>query len=83
VVVLVSFILYIVWSIYGAMHIKTGMKYSDLVLKDSYYYKFSTWEDGYYGKRHPIAFMVTKALDYAGEGETTMMTRRRRNGMMM
>ncbi|XP_076462743.1 patched domain-containing protein 3-like [Babylonia areolata] len=54
-------------SIYGAIKLEPGMRYVDLVLRSSYYYKYSSWDEAYFGSRLAIAFSVDGHIDYGGE----------------
>ena len=69
VVVLVAFVGYLAVAVYGAIMLQPGMKYVDLVLRSSYYYKFSSWDEDYFGQRIAIAFVVDQEIDYEGAGE--------------
>lgn len=70
--VLLAFVGYLSVAVYGAVMLKPGMKYVDLVLRSSYYYKYSSWDEQYFGQRLAIAFVVDKDIDYAGAGELKM-----------
>ncbi|KAK7104482.1 patched domain-containing protein 3-like [Littorina saxatilis] len=67
VIILMAFLSYLGAAVYGAIQLKPGMKYVDLVLRSSYYYKYSTWEQEYYGERLAIAFVVDKEINYGAE----------------
>ncbi|XP_070195831.1 patched domain-containing protein 3-like [Littorina saxatilis] len=51
-------------SIYGAVNIKQGLDFKDLVLKSSYYYDFITTKNKYFPAHIPIGFHFIKELDY-------------------
>nr|KAG5698284.1 hypothetical protein BaRGS_016986 [Batillaria attramentaria] len=60
----ISFVVYLVYSIIGLMNLETGMRYMDLVLESSYYYTFSGWDMEYFGQRLAVAFAVDGEVDY-------------------
>ena len=66
--VLLAFMGYVGAAVYGAIQLKPGMKYVDLVLRSSYYYKYSSWDEKYFGQRLAIAYVVDQDIDYAGKG---------------
>lgn len=66
------FIAYIGFALYGFSNIEMGMKYLDLVLKTSHYYKFSEWDMECFGQRLALAFTVNEQVNYLGEGKNYM-----------
>ncbi|KAL8600703.1 hypothetical protein ACOMHN_057293 [Nucella lapillus] len=67
VLLLMALMMYVGSAVYGAIQLQPGMKYVDLVLRSSYYYKFFTWDEAYFGQRLAIAFAVDKEINYATE----------------
>ena len=66
---MVVFVGYVGGAVYGAMKLQPGMKYVDVVLRSSYYYQFSVWDEVYFGQRLAVAFVVDGPIDYAGAGK--------------
>ncbi|XP_025111120.1 patched domain-containing protein 3-like [Pomacea canaliculata] len=62
----VVFLVYLGFSIWGAVFLEQGMLYRNLVLDSSYYHRFSTWDTEYFGQRLALAFVVDGPIDYAG-----------------
>lgn len=62
------FIVYIVMSIWGASHIKTGVKFKDVIPETSYFSKFMQTQHMYYAdKAQPLMFVVTEPVEYNSE----------------
>ena len=56
--------------VYGAISLKPGMKFVNLILRSSYHYQFSMWEEKYFGQVLPIAMVVDKPINYMGPGQS-------------
>ena len=54
-------------SIYGVVNLKQGLELRNLATTDSYYYKYTTWDDSYFREDIPISFVVRSGVDYTSE----------------
>lgn len=60
--ILIMFIAYIGSSIYGSFYLKQGLSLYNLVSENSYFYKYSLWNEQFF-KNEPIIMLCVKA-DY-------------------
>lgn len=63
--IIVIFIGYLAASIYGCINLKQGLVFTQLVSEDSYYYKFSDWNERYFTRQTPVSFVITKPYEYS------------------
>lgn len=65
VIVLLIFAVYLGISIWGAKGLKQGLVVKDLVSEESYYFKFSMWEDEHFNRFIPISFVIDQTYEYS------------------
>ncbi|XP_061179563.1 patched domain-containing protein 3-like [Saccostrea echinata] len=63
-VVILVFLAYLGASIYGCMNLQQGLQLFNLASKDSYFYKYSLWDENYFTTEPMITLCVTKVQDY-------------------
>ncbi|XP_056009051.1 patched domain-containing protein 3-like [Ostrea edulis] len=63
-VVVVVFLAYLSSSIYGCVNLQQGLQLFNLVSKDSYYYKYSVWDENYFTTEPMITLCVTSEQEY-------------------
>lgn len=59
------FIAYLGAAIYGCIHLKQGLQFTQLVSDDSYFYKFSDWDQKYFKRQTPVSFVITRTYEYS------------------
>lgn len=59
------FIAYLAVAIYGCINLKQGLVFTQLVAEDSYYYKFSDWDERYFKRQTPVSFVIPKPYTYS------------------
>ena len=63
------FIVYLILSVYGAVHVEQGLVLSNLVDKTSYYYSYSTTDEKYFRTEMIVSFIVdSDQIDYRDAG---------------
>ncbi|XP_045201235.2 patched domain-containing protein 3-like [Mercenaria mercenaria] len=63
--IIVLFMAYLAASIYGCINLKQGLVFTQLVADDSYYYKYSDWDERYFTRQTPVSFVITKTYKYS------------------
>ncbi|XP_062568477.1 uncharacterized protein LOC134230660 [Saccostrea cucullata] len=62
--ILLVFITYLGFSIYGCLNLKQGLELQNLVSEKSYLYKFNVWNKQYFDDVTPVSFNFDKTLNY-------------------
>ncbi|XP_061180415.1 patched domain-containing protein 3-like [Saccostrea echinata] len=62
--IVLIFLAYLGSSIYGCIHLQQGLQLFNLASKDSYFYKYSLWDEQYYTTEPMIMICVTQIQDY-------------------
>ncbi|XP_069131976.1 patched domain-containing protein 3-like [Argopecten irradians] len=65
--ILVTYIIYIAISIWGACNLEEGLKLKNLVSPDSYYHRFSQWKHHYFDLKMLVTFVVPQHYDYSDQ----------------
>ena len=65
IVIMLLYVPYIVFAIYGSIHLKQGMPFSQLVSDDSYFYKYSEWNEQYFPRQAIVMFVIPSTQDYS------------------
>ncbi|XP_052816274.1 patched domain-containing protein 3-like isoform X3 [Mya arenaria] len=65
IIILFAFAAYLGVAIWGVINLKQGLVISDLVSKESYFYKFNKWEEDYFSEHIPIMFVVDNKVTYS------------------
>lgn len=65
IIIMILFIPYIAAAVYGCVHLKQGMPFSQLVSDDSYFYKYSSWNEQYFTQQSIVTFIITGSYDYS------------------
>lgn len=65
IVILVIFAIYIGFSIYGVVHLDQGLSLRNLVTEDSFFYKYSTWDENYFTSEVVMSFNVKTTQTYS------------------
>ncbi|XP_033751243.1 patched domain-containing protein 3-like [Pecten maximus] len=65
--VLITYIIYLAISIWGACNLEEGLKLKNLVSPDSYYHKFSQWKHHYFDLKMLVTFVVPQHYDYSNQ----------------
>ncbi|XP_060607577.1 patched domain-containing protein 3-like [Ruditapes philippinarum] len=64
IIILVLYIPYIIFAIYGCIHMKQGMPFSQLVSDDSYFFKYSEWNEQHFPRQAVVMFVITSTQNY-------------------
>jgi predicted RND superfamily exporter protein len=72
IIILILFMLYIAAAVYGCVYLKQGMPFSQLVSDDSYFYKYSDWNEKHFAQQSIVTFVITAPYDYS-TSETQLM----------
>ncbi|XP_053403107.1 patched domain-containing protein 3-like [Mercenaria mercenaria] len=72
IIIMILFIPYIAAAVYGCIHLKQGMPFTQLVSDDSYFYKYSDWNEKYFSRQNIITFVIPRQYDYS-TAETQLM----------
>lgn len=65
IVILILFTLYVAASVYGCINLKEGMLFTQLVSDDSYFYKYSDWNEKYFAHDTIVTFVIPSKYDYS------------------
>ncbi|XP_053400140.1 patched domain-containing protein 3-like isoform X2 [Mercenaria mercenaria] len=65
VIIILLFIGYLVAAIYGCIHMKQGLLLTNLVNEESYFYKFSKWDEEKFPRQSPVSFVIHGAYEYS------------------
>ena len=65
VIILLLFGAYFGISLWGTINLKQGLELRNLANSDSYYYKYSTWDNLYFRLDIPISFIVRSEIMYS------------------
>ncbi|KAK3099247.1 hypothetical protein FSP39_001509 [Pinctada imbricata] len=58
-------LVYIPIAIWGCTKYREGLILSNLVSEDSYYYRYSTWDDSFFANSAPISFVISGTRGYS------------------
>lgn len=64
VVILIGFLVYLGVAIWGAVNLEQGLVIKNLVSKDSYFYKYTTWREDNFISRVPVSFVIDNTVQY-------------------
>ncbi|KAK3100527.1 hypothetical protein FSP39_021363 [Pinctada imbricata] len=73
IIIFIFFMGYLGLSIYGVVNLKQGLELRNLATTDSYYYKYTTWDDSYFREDIPVSFVVRSSVDYSSENVIRQM----------
>jgi len=59
-----AFTIYLGFAIWGVISLKQGLVIKNLVSDDSYFYRFTDWEDNKFSKEIPIMFTTEQTVEY-------------------
>ncbi|XP_052818813.1 patched domain-containing protein 3-like isoform X2 [Mya arenaria] len=65
IIIIVLFVCYLAFGIYGCVNLKQGLNLSQLVQDDSYFYKYSTRLETYFSRQTPVAFVTINDYTYS------------------
>ncbi|KAL4219932.1 hypothetical protein ACF0H5_020344 [Mactra antiquata] len=65
--ILVLFVAYLAGAIYGCIYLKQGLVFTQLVADDSYYFKFSDWDQRFFTRQTPVSFIISKPYSYSDQ----------------
>ena len=65
IIIIVLFIGYIIAAIYGCVNIKQGLLFTQLVSDDSYFFKYSDWEQTYFKRSDTVSFVIPTTYEYS------------------
>lgn len=63
-VILIVFSLYVAAAVYGCINLEEGMLFTQLVSDDSYFYKYSDWNEKYFAHETIVTFVISSSYDY-------------------
>lgn len=58
------FIVYLAAGIYGCIHLKQGLLFTQLLSEDSYYYKYSNIKEEKFARQIPVSFVIKDEYNY-------------------
>ena len=64
VIIVLAFLVYLGFAIWGAINLEQGLVIRNLVSDDSYFFKFTNWREDYFVSRIPVSFVVDNPIDY-------------------
>ena len=64
VIILLAFLVYLGFAIWGAINLEQGLVIRNLVSEDSYFFKYTTWEEDNFRQRIPVSFVVDNIINY-------------------
>jgi hypothetical protein len=70
VLVILLFLAYLDSSIFGCINLQQGLRLFNLVSKDSYFYKYSTWDENYFTIEPIITLCVTSGTGIPQKSNT-------------
>lgn len=65
IVIFVLFIAYVSSSLYGAINLEQGLSLYNLVSSDSYFHKYSIWDEQYFNVEPVITLCINRRYSYA------------------
>lgn len=65
VIIIFLFAGYLAAAIYGCVNMKQGLRLSNLVNEDSYFYKYSNWDEDEFPRQSPVSFVITRSYEYS------------------
>ncbi|XP_045205429.2 patched domain-containing protein 3-like [Mercenaria mercenaria] len=65
VIIIFLFIGYLAAAIYGCIHMKQGLLLTNLVNEDSYFYKYSKWDEEQFPRQTPVSFVIHGSYEYS------------------
>ena len=71
--IVLGFIAYLGAAIYGCMHLKQGLQFTQLVSEDSYFFHFADWDETYFERKTPVSFVIPGEYDYTNKNTQTMI----------
>ena len=77
IVIIIGFIAYLVGGIYGCIHLKQGLLFTQLVAKDSYFHEYSRIVESDFERLVPVSFIFTDSYTYSDPN-----TKRRINSLI-
>ncbi|KAJ8322390.1 hypothetical protein KUTeg_000861 [Tegillarca granosa] len=65
IIIILLFLTYLGFAIWGSTQLKQGLVISNLVSEDSYLYKYSQWQSHYFSSEIPITFVIKSKTNYS------------------
>ncbi|XP_053403808.1 patched domain-containing protein 3-like isoform X2 [Mercenaria mercenaria] len=65
VIIIIMFMGYMAGAIYGCINIKQGILLTQLANFDSYFYKFSDWNEKFFPRQTGVSFIIQDTYDYS------------------
>lgn len=65
IIICILFLVYITAAIYGTVHLKQGLLLYNLVSENSYFYKYSSWDDKFFTVEPVIAICIKTEQKYS------------------
>lgn len=73
IIIVISFVVYLAAAVYGCINLKQGLQFTQLVADDSYYYKFSDWDEKYFKRQTPVSFVIPGMYEYSNKKTQSMI----------
>ncbi|WAR27804.1 PTHD3-like protein [Mya arenaria] len=73
IVIILLFLGYLAAGIYGCVHLKQGLEFTQLVQEDSYFYKYSDLLQTKFKRQYPISFLTTQTYKYTDPNTTALI----------
>jgi hypothetical protein len=73
ILIIIIFTGYMAAAIYGCVNLKQGLLFTQLVSEDSYFYKYSDWEEKYFKRNDVVSFVIPATQAYSKPETQAMM----------
>ncbi|XP_048779158.1 patched domain-containing protein 3-like [Ostrea edulis] len=74
IIIIVLFVIYFGFSVYGAVHLEQGLSLQNLAADDSFFHKYATWIDEYFGTDIVMSFNVKNTQTYSSAWTQSVIT---------
>ncbi|XP_045201241.2 patched domain-containing protein 3-like [Mercenaria mercenaria] len=65
IMIIILFLGYLAAAIYGCVNLKQGLLFTQLVSDDSYFFKYSEWEQNYFKRNDAVTFVIPSTRTYS------------------
>lgn len=75
IIIVLLFIGYLAAGIYGCIYLKQGLLLTNLVNEDSYFYKYSHWDEDYFPRQSPVSFVIQGSYNYSNTNTQNLVNK--------
>lgn len=75
IIIIFLFLGYLAAGIYGCIYLKQGLLLTNLVNEDSYFYKYSQWNEEYFPRQSPVSFVIQGSYKYSHDNTQALVNK--------